>query len=95
MAGYAIVHNAVTNEALYAEFRERAAATIAKYGGKYLVRGGAAEVMEGDWVPDRIVVVEFASVTQAKAWFNSPEFAEAKQLRTKCATANVIIVEGV
>ena len=95
MAGYAIIHNAVRNESLYAEFREQAAATIEKYGGKYLVRGGAAEAVEGDWVPDRIVVVEFASVAQAKAWFNSPEFAAAKQLRAQCADAIVAIVEGV
>ena len=95
MAGYAIIHNAVTDEALYAEFREQAAATIEQYGGRYLVRGGAAEAVDGDWVPDRIVVVEFASVTQAKAWFNSPEFAEAKQIRTQCADAIVVIVEGV
>ncbi|MYB77500.1 MAG: DUF1330 domain-containing protein [Chloroflexi bacterium] len=95
MAGYAIIHNAVTDESLYAEFREQAAATIEKYGGRYLVRGGAAEAVEGDWVPDRIVVVEFASVAQAKAWFNSPEFAAAKQVRAKCAEAIVAIVEGV
>ncbi|MDE2815439.1 MAG: DUF1330 domain-containing protein [Chloroflexota bacterium] len=95
MAGYAIIHNAVTDESLYAEFREQAAATIEQYGGKYLVRGGAAEAVDGDWVPDRVVVVEFASVAQAKAWFNSPEFAEAKQVRAKCADAIVVIVEGV
>lgn len=95
MAGYAIIHNAVTDESLYAEFREQAAATIAKYGGKYLVRGGAAEAVDGDWVPDRVVVIEFASVAQAKAWFNSPEFAEAKQIRNRCADAIVVIVEGV
>lgn len=95
MAGYAIIHNAVSDESLYAEFREQAAATIEQYGGKYLVRGGAAEAVDGDWVPDRIVVVEFASVAQAKDWFNSPEFAEAKQARAKCADAIVVIVEGV
>ena len=95
MAGYAIIHNAVTDEAVYADFREQAAATIEQYGGKYLVRGGAAEAVDGDWVPDRIVVVEFASVAQAKAWFNSAEFAAAKQLRAKCADAIVAIVEGV
>ena len=59
------------------------------------MRGGAAEAVDGDWSPDRIVVVEFASVAQAKAWFNSAEFAEAKQLRAKCADAIVVIVEGV
>lgn len=95
MAGYALVHNAVTDEALYAEFREQAAATIEKYGGRYLVRGGAVEAVEGDWAPDRIVVIEFASAAQAKAWYNSPEFAAAKQVRNKCAEAIVVIVEGV
>ena len=62
MAGYVIVHNEITDEPLFAEFRQRVAATIEAHGGRYLVRGGATEVIDGDWVPERIVVVEFDSV---------------------------------
>ena len=59
------------------------------------MRGGATEVMDGDWVPDRIVVVEFDSVEQARAWLTSPEYTDIKKIRMKAANASVIIVEGV
>ena len=95
MAGYVIVDNEITDEALYAQFRARVAATVATYGGKYLVRGGAAESVEGDWKPHRVVVVEFDNVEQAKAWLNSPEYAELREIRLKSANASVIVVEGV
>ncbi len=95
MAGYVIVDNEITDEALYAEFRGRVAATVAAHGGKYLVRGGAAESIEGDWKPHRIVVVEFDSVEQARAWLSSPEYAELREIRLKSANASVIVVEGV
>ena len=95
MAGYVIVDNEITDEALYAEFRARVAATVAAHGGKYLVRGGAAESVEGDWKPHRIVVVEFDGVEQAQAWLNSPEYAELREIRLKSANASVIVVEGV
>lgn len=95
MAGYVIVDNEITDEALYAQFRARVAATVAAQGGKYLVRGGAAESVEGDWKPHRIVVVEFDSVEQAQAWLNSPAYAELREIRLKSANASVIVVEGV
>ena len=95
MAGYAIIHDEIQDQALFAEFRRRVGATVEAHGGRYLVRGGAIEVMDGDWSPDRIVVVEFDSVDQARAWLNSPEYTEIKQIRMKAASASVIIVEGV
>ena len=95
MAGYVIVHNEITDEPLFAEFRQRVAATIEAHGGRYLVRGGATEVIDGDWVPERIVVVEFDSVEQARAWLSSPEYTAIKDIRVKSANASVIIVEGV
>ena len=95
MAGYVVINNEVKDEALYNEFREQVAATIDAHGGRYLVRGGAIEVMDGDWTPDRIVVVEFDSVDQARAWLTSSEYAEARKMRMKAASASVILVEGV
>ena len=95
MAAYAIIHDEIHDQALFGEFRQRVAATIEAHGGRYLVRGGAVEVMDGDWVPDRVVVVEFDSVEQAKAWLTTPEYTEIKEIRMKSAKASLIIVEGV
>ena len=95
MAGYVIVHDEVQDQAVFAEFLERVAATVEAHGGRYLVRGGAVEVMDGDWTPDRIVVIEFDSVDQAKAWLTSPEYTEIKEIRMKSASASLIVVEGV
>ena len=94
MAGYVIVDNQVTDEGVYAEFRNRVAATVDAHGGRYLVRGGAAEGIEGDWTPHRIVVIEFDSVDEAKAWLASPEYTEIRAIRAKSAIASVIVVEG-
>ena len=95
MAGYAIIHDEIQDQTLFAEFRRRVGATVEAHEGRYLVRGGAIEVMDGDWSPDRIVVIEFDSVEQARAWLTSPEYTEIKQIRMKAASASVIIVEGV
>ena len=95
MAGYVILNNGITDKAVFAEFQEGIAATVEAHGGKYLVRGGATEVIEGDWIPDRMVVVEFNSVERARTWLNSPEYARLKEIRMRSATACVIIAEGV
>ena len=95
MAGYVILNNGITDQAVFAEFREGIAATVEAHGGKYLVRGGVTEAIEGDWIPDRMVVVEFDSVEQARTWLNSPEYARLKEIRMRSATASVIIAEGV
>ncbi len=95
MAGYVLIDSEVTDEAVFAEFRGRVATTVEAHGGRYLVRGGATEVIEGEWMPHRIVVVEFDNVEQARACLNSPEYIEIKEIRTRSANADVIIVEGV
>lgn len=95
MAAYAIVNNEIKDEATYSEFREKVAAVVEAAGGRYLVRGGANEVIEGDWVPDRLVVIEFADAAAARAFFDSADFAALKEIRARSADANVVIVEGV
>lgn len=95
MAGYVIVNDEITDEAGFAEFRQKVGATVAAHGGKYLVRGGATEVVDGDWAPDRLVIIEFDSVDQAKAWLNSAEFLAIKDLRVNSASASVVVAEGV
>jgi uncharacterized protein (DUF1330 family) len=68
---------------------------VALYGGKYIARGGKNETLEGDWSPNRLVILEFPSVDQAKAWVNSPEYAPARAMRHKYANSKMVVVEGV
>jgi uncharacterized protein (DUF1330 family) len=71
------------------------APTIAAYGGKFIARGGAITVLEGDWRPTRLVIVEFPSAERAQAWWNSPEYAPAKALRQATSEGTLLILEGV
>ena len=95
MAGYVIVNDEITDPALFEEFRSRIGANVAAHGGKYHVRGGAIEVVDGDWTPERMVVIEFESVERAKEWLASPEYSELRKIRLASARANVIIAQGV
>ena len=94
MSAYVVAEVEVTDPAVYEEYRKLAPATIAKYGGKYLVRGGTVETKEGSWQPKRLVVLEFASMDQARKWYHSPEYAPALALRAKAARSKVLLVEG-
>ena len=94
MAAYVIVDIEVTDPVGYEEYKRLAAPTVAAYGGRYVVRGGAAETVEGDWVPRRLVVLEFESAEQAKRWCGSPEYAVARAVRQRTARSNMVIVAG-
>lgn len=95
MPGYVIGNINVTDPDAFEEYRGMVPATIAAYGGKYLVRGGVADVVEGDWNPNRLVVLEFESVERAREWYNSPEYTPAKAVRLKASTGDLLFVEGV
>lgn len=94
MPGYLIAQIEVTDEAGYEEYRKLVPPTIAKFGGEYLVRGGPLEVLEGAWPMTRTIVVRFPSVAQAKAWYDSPDYARPKAIRQAASRGNAIIVEG-
>ena len=94
MPGYVIVEIDVLDPNGYDEYRNQAGATVMAYGGKYIVRGGATETLEGDWKPKRLVVLEFESVQRAKDWWNSQEYREPKKMRQRTARAKMIVVEG-
>lgn len=94
MSALIIVDIEVTDPVLYEDYKRLASASIAAHGGRYLVRGGRSEVLDGTWAPRRLVVLEFDSMEKAKAWRESPEYAEAKKVREGCARANMIVVEG-
>jgi uncharacterized protein (DUF1330 family) len=94
MSAYVIAEVEITDPAGYEEYRRRVSATIAQYGGRYLVRGGASETLEGDWQPRRLVVLEFSSMAQARAWYDSAEYREARAIRHRCSRGDAILVEG-
>jgi uncharacterized protein (DUF1330 family) len=94
MAGYVIVEIEVTDPVGYEEYKKLAGATVTKYGGKYIVRGGAAETLEGDWQPKRIVILQFENVQRAKEWLNCPEYREPRKMRHRTAKTKMIVVEG-
>jgi uncharacterized protein (DUF1330 family) len=95
MSAYVIVDIDVLNPEEYREYIKLAPVTIAMYGGKYLARGGRTEVLEGNWIPKRLVILEFESVGQAKAWLESPEYQPARQMRHRTASTNMVAIEGV
>lgn len=95
MAAYIVVEVEITDAEGFARYREMVPATLASYGGRYLVRGGEVQTLEGDWDPSRFVVIEFDSVEQAKRWWDSDEYREARDLRQANAKTQMIVVEGV
>ena len=94
MPAYFIVDLEVTDPAGFEEYRKLVPDTIQKYGGRYLVRGGAVDTLEGDWRPKRVVVLEFPSLEQARRWYDSEDYRDPKALRFKTARTNLILVEG-
>jgi uncharacterized protein (DUF1330 family) len=94
MAAYVVAEVEVTDPAVYENYRKMVPATVAQYGGKFLVRGGAVQVKEGGWQPKRLVMLEFPSMDQASKWYASPEYAPALALRLKAARSKVLLVEG-
>jgi uncharacterized protein (DUF1330 family) len=94
MSAYVILDIEVTDPAGYEDYKKLGPPTVALYGGKYIARGGQSANLEGDWHPSRIVMLEFPSVEQARAWIDSPEYAPARALRHKYANSKTIIVEG-
>ena len=95
MPAYMIVEIEVHDAKAFEEYRKMVVPTIQKYGGKYLVRGGKTEVLEGGWNPKRIVVLEFDSVDKAKQWYHSEDYRPAKEIRLGATTGNTVLVEGV
>lgn len=92
--GYLIAELEITNMAGYEEYRRQVPATIAAYGGRYVVRAGAAKLLEGNGGPGRMVVLEFDSPEKAMAWYNSPEYQAILPRRLNNSTGRAVIVAG-
>ncbi|HEV2187163.1 MAG TPA: DUF1330 domain-containing protein [Stellaceae bacterium] len=94
MPAYIVAEVEVTNPAGYESYRPLAGASVAQYGGKFVIRGGKAELIEGSKEPARIVVIEFPDTEAAKRWYNSPEYQEALKIRLANSTGRVLLAEG-
>lgn len=94
MPAYVLVQVDVRDPVAYERYKELAPPSIAAHGGRYLARGGATETLEGSWRPGRLVVLEFPDAGAARAWWHSPEYAEAKALRHRSASSEMLLLEG-
>jgi uncharacterized protein (DUF1330 family) len=93
MAGYVIANVVWKDSESLAVYKRLMPSSVEKYGGRFLVRGGAMEVLEGAWSP-ALVVMEFPTVEQARRWYNSEEYRPALEIRQRAADNELLIVEG-
>lgn len=94
MSAYVIADVEVIDSAGYEQYRQQVPATIAAFGGRYLVRGGALTALEGDWLPKRCVILEFPSMAQLEAWYDSPAYVPLRALRQRTTKSRLVKVEG-
>jgi len=94
MAAYAVVNIEVTDPKGYEEYRSRSGATIQKFGGRFLVRGGAHELKEGNWQPRRMVLLEFPDMDTARRWYDSEDYQSIIKYRNGSARTDLVLVEG-
>jgi uncharacterized protein (DUF1330 family) len=95
MAAYVIVDVTILDHDEYETYKKLTPASIAAYNGKFIARGGQTEVLEGNWQPGRVVLIEFPTAAIAKAWWSSEEYSTAKAIRLRTAETNMIVVEGI
>lgn len=94
MKAYIIADVKITDPVQYEEYKKLTPGSLKPFDGKFIVRGGATTVLEGDWEPGRIVMLEFPSLEKAKAWWSSDMYAPAKAIRQAASETRMIVVEG-
>jgi uncharacterized protein (DUF1330 family) len=94
MPAYVVVEVRVTDPVRYEEYKKLVEPTILAHGGKYLVRGGSTEVLEGHWDPCRLVLLEFPDAQRAREWWNSEDYRIPRSIRGEAATSRMLLVEG-
>ena len=92
MSAYVIIDVEITDARLYGRFLERVTATVESHGGRFVVRGGGFEVVEGDWMPKRIAILKFDDTERVKAWLSSPKHTALEGIRTKSSNINMVVV---
>ncbi len=94
MTAYVIVDIDVKDPKTYADYIAKAPATVTAFGGRYLARAGKTEKLEGEWIPKRLVILQFDSLERAKEWLDSPAYKPVKALRHQAARSNMVVIEG-
>ena len=94
MPAYVLAEITITNPDGYKAYTQQVPATIERYGGRFLVRGGRAHALEGEWPEKRRVIIEFPSVEAARQWWDSPEYAKPKALRRTNSEGRLLLLEG-
>ena len=95
MPAYVIAHIDVKDPVRYEDYKKMSPVSIQKFGGRFIARGGQAEVLEGTWQPKRLVLLEFPSVEVAKQWWASEDYRPAKELRQATSVGDMIVLEGI
>jgi uncharacterized protein (DUF1330 family) len=95
MPGYVIANIDVKDPVRYADYIKMSPASIEAFGGRFIARGGRVDVMEGEWTPKRLVLIEFPSAERAREWWASAEYADAKALRNATSDSQIVITEGI
>lgn len=95
MSALVLVEVSIHNPELYEEYKKHTLGTLQNHGGRFVVRGAQTESLEGDWNPQRLVILEFPSVQAAKDWWSSPEYTVARNIRYQAATSKMLVVESV
>ena len=95
MTAYVLVDIDVKDPEAYKQYVALAPASVEAHGGRYLARAGRTERLEGDWLPRRLVILQFDSIEQARTWLDSPDYAPVKKLRHQSASTNMVVIEGV
>ncbi|HZZ94132.1 MAG TPA: DUF1330 domain-containing protein [Usitatibacter sp.] len=94
MPAYVLAEIEIINPEAYKEYTAQVPATIARYGGRFVVRGGKAHVLEGEWPERRRVLIEFPSVDAARQWFDSPEYEKPRAMRKAASKGRLLLLEG-
>ncbi len=96
MPAYLIADITITDPEAYQEYSRQVGATVEQYGGRYIVAGATSqpEVVEGDWRPTRITILEFPTMEQLKTWYDSPEYAAIRGIRQRASDSHLILVQG-
>jgi uncharacterized protein (DUF1330 family) len=94
MPYYVISNVTILDAQKHGRYSQAGTPAVAKYGGRFLVKGGAPEALEGEWQPQRMTIVEFDTAEAARAFYNSPEYQGAREFRRGAAEFNLVLVEG-
>lgn len=95
MAAYIVVEVEIKNPIEYEDYKKLSGPAVEAFGGKFIVRGGKTETLEGNWSPERFVIIEFPTVEKAKEWWNSELYSKAKVIRYRTAESKMLVAEGV